>query len=366
MGANKPRVEDELMAAIPFIGRILLISVFLLGGLTHSYLAQASYAEQDRPEEVILRSVDGREFYGYLVKPSGEGPFPAVLWVHGGGGDHGKATALQLNLPQPQRLVREGYVVFAVDYRWEFGGLEIEDVLAGARYLADLSYIDKQRIAYGGGSGGAYLSLMAATRSQPAAVVAISGPTHIPSWLLFLQRASYPQRANMHAADGPLARVSKQYGGLPPTVVEPFEKISPMHLADRITAPVLIQHGDVDEVVPVEQAYLLRDALVRAGKTVECVIYPGVGHGSQVWPFFNFAVGAVQVGWGQWPDTLAPWVRGILQMNLTAARVRSGEDLREIVQKQLENYIQRAAAMQERMLDDMVQFLKKHVKRSQP
>jgi acetyl esterase/lipase len=367
-------LEEEIMAAISLVGRILIITIFLLSRLIHVYSAQDGYVEsvgphaagQGGPEEVVFRSIDGREFYGYLVKPSGKGPFPAVLWIHGGGGEHGKATVHALDHPYVQRLVQEGYAVFAVDYRWELGGLDVDDVLAGAQHLASLPDIDKQRIVYAGGSGGAYLALMAATRSHPAAVVEVSGPTHILSFLLFLQRASYPQRASMHAANGPLERVSKQYGGLPPKVVEPFNKISPIYLADRITAPVLIQHGDADEAVPVEHAYLLRDALLRSGKTVECIIYPGVGHGSQVWPFFNFAVGAVQVGWSQWPNTLAPWVRGILQMNLGATRVHSGEDLRETVQKQLEDYIHRAAAMQERMLDDMVQFLKKHVKRSQP
>jgi dipeptidyl aminopeptidase/acylaminoacyl peptidase len=54
---------------------------------------------------------------------------------------------------------------------------------------------------------------------------------------------------------------------------------SPLTHAERITAPVLLLHGDADPVVPVEQARTLAARLDRLGRTVELHEYEGEGHG---------------------------------------------------------------------------------------
>jgi dipeptidyl aminopeptidase/acylaminoacyl peptidase len=55
--------------------------------------------------------------------------------------------------------------------------------------------------------------------------------------------------------------------------------ISPLQAVDRISIPLLIAHGDHDEIVPASQSKQLHDALTKAGKPHEYVVYPGEGHG---------------------------------------------------------------------------------------
>jgi carboxymethylenebutenolidase len=47
----------------------------------------------------------------------------------------------------------------------------------------------------------------------------------------------------------------------------------------RRLCPVLILHGEADPVVPVQEAYHLKDVLEARGLPYEMQIYPGVGHG---------------------------------------------------------------------------------------
>ena len=54
---------------------------------------------------------------------------------------------------------------------------------------------------------------------------------------------------------------------------------SPLRHAERITAPLLVLHGDEDPVVSLAQSEALRDRIADAGGDVELVVYPGEGHG---------------------------------------------------------------------------------------
>ena len=57
---------------------------------------------------------------------------------------------------------------------------------------------------------------------------------------------------------------------------------SPLAQAGRMSAPVLLVHGDADTRVPTEQSVLMRDALAQAGRPVQLVLVPGAGHGFTV------------------------------------------------------------------------------------
>jgi len=57
-----------------------------------------------------------------------------------------------------------------------------------------------------------------------------------------------------------------------------FEQSQPIHFARRGAPPMLLMHGEDDEVVPVDSTRKLADALIRAGVEVETVYYPKIGH----------------------------------------------------------------------------------------
>lgn len=131
----------------------------------------------DEPIEVYVRSYDGAFIAAGLRKPAGDGPFPAVLFIHGGvGGAPLRAIVNGTRNPVPEHFYQLGYVVMSTDYRrYHFGDDEIRDVIAAYEKLAGYSFVDAERIGVIGGSHGGYLTMMLATRVSPAAAVSFAG-----------------------------------------------------------------------------------------------------------------------------------------------------------------------------------------------
>lgn len=114
---------------------------------------------------------------GYLAKPEGAGPFPAVVMMHGCGGLLTKSGRVQTNLAAwAGRLADWGYVALAVDGFTPRGIREIctlkkrpisefddrpHDAYAGLAFLRTLSYVVGDRIALAGWSNGAMAALSA-------------------------------------------------------------------------------------------------------------------------------------------------------------------------------------------------------------
>src|SRR5690349_574811 len=87
-------------------------------------------------KDITYATIDGRELHLDLARPkTGDGPFPAVLCVHGGGWAAGDKTSMH----QPmQNLAQQGYVAACVQYRLAPGARfpsQIQDVKAAVRYL---------------------------------------------------------------------------------------------------------------------------------------------------------------------------------------------------------------------------------------
>ena len=98
---------------------------------------------------------------------TGDGPFPVVLWIHGGGWERGDRT---LGPDAPSReLLSAGYAVASVDYRLSREAVfpaQILDVKAAVRYLrahATALSVDANRIGAWGDSAGGHLVALLAT-----------------------------------------------------------------------------------------------------------------------------------------------------------------------------------------------------------
>jgi acetyl esterase/lipase len=203
-----------------------------------------------------------------------------------------------------QNLAAAGYVVFAINHRaaprFRFPA-QIEDAQRAVRFIrahAGDYGVDPQRIgAYGSSSGGHLASLLGLMDSpgdpanadpverQPAkvrAVVALFPPTDL--------RTLNTERGLAH-----IALMGFQYQPpstrLPGSVREDeFENIqyalaSPITHVTRDDAPMLLMHGDADDVVPIDQSTTLVAALKAAGVEVRFIEVPGGRHGED----FRFA-----------------------------------------------------------------------------
>ncbi|MDE6202371.1 MAG: alpha/beta hydrolase, partial [Lachnospiraceae bacterium] len=102
-----------------------------------------------------------------IYKPEGEGPFPVIVLVHGGGFLFGDQR-MELILPVIETGVERGYAVVSVDYRKSAEAVfpaALADVKAAVRFVranAETYGFDPEHIAVWGESAGAYLSLMTA------------------------------------------------------------------------------------------------------------------------------------------------------------------------------------------------------------
>lgn len=121
----------------------------------------------------VVYATDPQTLKGYLCRPPGAGPFPAVAYNHGGAGD------LIGGAPKEscEALAAAGFVGFSpMRRRTESMAGHPEDAQAGLDYILRLDYVDRKRVAMAGFSRGGALTFMAVARGAPvkAAVIMAS------------------------------------------------------------------------------------------------------------------------------------------------------------------------------------------------
>ncbi|WP_199881880.1 alpha/beta fold hydrolase [Streptomyces sp. CB03911] len=188
-----------------------------------------------------------------------------VLALHGGPAD---AWLLEFD-PALQRMAAEGLAVVAPNQRGStgygtghamavrgaWGGPDLEDVLGLLEGIAgQRSALGLEPPALFGVSYGAFLALLAAAHAPPEQVARCAVVAPFLSGARLLAEASAPVRA-----------LTTRLGGHEPVTDERGPR-DVLQLAHRIGAPLLVLHGDRDEVVPVGQSRSLRHELIRLGR----------------------------------------------------------------------------------------------------
>ncbi len=225
------------------------------------------------PQDVMFKSKDKTSLHGYLQIPPGGGLYPAVIFIHGGYGDNPEYTRALLEWNVAKMFLQEDFVVFSTDYRHDLEGRDIDDIVAAFEYVSHLPSIISDKIAYFGDSHGSYLAMMAATRTEPFAIIHGWGVSDMAEWFEYIKKSSVP--AFQQIAE----ELRKSLGGEPQDVPEVYRQVSPISQVGRIKCPVLILHGEDDEDVPVAHAYKLEEALIEAGKECELRVFQNEGHG---------------------------------------------------------------------------------------
>ena len=236
------------------------------------------------PQTVTFKSEDGLEIHGQLFVPSNHAASaPALIFVHGGPprqmmpGFH-YMYYYHNAYAQNQYLASRGYVVLSVNYRlgvmygrafreaantaWR-GSAEYKDVVAGARYLQGLPYVDRRRIGIWGGSYGGLLTALALARNSDifAAGVDFHG---VHDWSAFLFQ---------RGADAPDLKEAQKLA---------FDS-SPVASVATWKSPVLFMHGDDDRNVPFSQTTDLIQRLRRQNVDIEQIIFPDEIHDFLLW-----------------------------------------------------------------------------------
>jgi dipeptidyl aminopeptidase/acylaminoacyl peptidase len=207
--------------------------------------------------------------------PPDERP-PLIVMSHGGPTSASPST---LNLPV-QYWTSRGFGVLDVNYggstgygrpyrerlNGQWGVVDVEDCVNGARFLVDQGEADAGRLAIRGGSAGGYTTLCALTfRDIFKAGASYFGVSDVEA--LALDTHKFESRY-MDSMVGPY-----------PEARDLYEERSPIHFTDRLSCPVILLQGLEDEVVPPSQAETMVEALRAGGIPVAYVPFEGEQHG---------------------------------------------------------------------------------------
>lgn len=254
-----------------------------------SLVAFATAAELPVPEgvtftrDIEFSNPDNQHLQVNLAQPKGDGPFPAVVCIHGGGFRAGKRESYdKLCLTLAQR----GYVAITVTYRlapmypFPAAVLDCKTAVRWLRANAAKYHVDPKRIGTTGGSAGGHLvQFLGVTEgvkdfeageyldqsSAVSCVVNYYGPSDL----------SKSYGASVDAAEVlPLF-----FGGDLSTKRREHIVGSPLYWATPKAAPTLIVHGTKDDHVAYEQATWMVDRLKACQVEVKLLALEGAGHG---------------------------------------------------------------------------------------
>ncbi len=218
-----------------------------------------------------------------IAQPQGEGPFPAVLCIHGGGFRAGNRESYDGLCKQ---LAARGYVAASVTYRlapkYPFPAA-VYDCKAAVRWLrvnAKQYKIDPQRIGVTGGSAGGHLAQFLGVTSgvkqfegddnpgvssDVSCVVNFYGPSDFTK--------SYDKSVDA-------AEVLPMFlGGNLQQALHQHILASPLYWVTPQAAPTLCVQGTEDRYVALEQAQWMVDKLKAADVEASLLTLPGAGHG---------------------------------------------------------------------------------------
>jgi dipeptidyl aminopeptidase/acylaminoacyl peptidase len=235
------------------------------------------------PEHVEFPTTGGLTAHGNFYRPhnqafrgpDGELP-PLIVTSHGGptaSAFSGWATGMQL-------FTSRGYAILDVDYggstgygreyrkrlNGQWGIVDVDDCVAGARWLAEQGLVDGNRQAIRGGSASGFTTLAAlAFTDQFDAGTTYFG---IGDLRAFVKDTHKFESRYLEGLIGPWPETKQRY----------LDRSPALH-AEQITVPVLVEQGAEDRVVPPAEAERIVDALFERRVPHAFLLFPGEDHG---------------------------------------------------------------------------------------
>lgn len=239
--------------------------------------------------DLVYATGNGRPLHLDLFLPGkGDGPFPGVVYIHGGGWRSGSKIQFRR---QAAYMATKGFAGACIEYRLSAEAkypAAAEDAKAAVRWMRanSLKYkIDADRIGAAGGSAGGHLAAMLGTTRGMAKLEGNGG------------NGGFSSQVQAVAAFNPvldfLKRMKDSRGAAPAAIASflgatymenprLWAEASPITHAGKDSAPFLFLHGTADKTVPYEQSVEMMKKLQAAGVHAEIFTAEGANHG-----FFN-------------------------------------------------------------------------------
>ncbi|WP_102797923.1 alpha/beta hydrolase family protein [Bowmanella denitrificans] len=224
----------------------------------------------------FIYQVDGVDVFGYVIKPRNHnGKLPVLIYNRGGNGNFGSVVFASM-MHNLFPIANEGFVIIGSQYRGtfseqdnadEFGGKDVDDVVALRDFIGQIPGADPQRVGMFGASRGGMQTFLALKRMEEVkAIATIAGVSDLSREI-----AHRPEMERVFKHRIPDYQHNKK---------AELEKRSTLNNLDDLSAsvPILLLHGTDDERVQVEQSTLLAEALSRKQLPHKLVLYPGDNH----------------------------------------------------------------------------------------
>lgn len=253
----------------------------------------------DEPAEMRIRrnlvyaEIDGQKLQLDLYVPVADSPPPLVVWIHGGGWRAGSRAKPAL-LP----VTEHGFALASISYRFTDKSIfpaQIHDCKAAIRWLRayaqELGY-NADHIAVAGSSAGGHLALLMGVSSgvkelegtvgdhldqssRTQALIDYFGPSDFVLRGKTQPERAYTQKSGSFAL---LGGTQADAGKLD----EKMEKLaSPAEYVSKDDPPLLIFHGDKDEVVLLDQSQRIAQLYADKGLPVNLVVIENAAHGGK-------------------------------------------------------------------------------------
>jgi dipeptidyl aminopeptidase/acylaminoacyl peptidase len=242
--------------------------------------------------DVEFASEDATPIQGWLITPDGAGPWPAIVYSHGGP----TSVATPTFHPMNQTWVDGGYALLSVNYRGsttfgddyrealtgDVGGVDVADLVAGHRWLVETGVARPDLVIVSGYSWGGFLTLQCMATHPELWAGGIAGAP-VADWIL----AGEDQNATLDAYDAAL------FGPDSPETRALKVRASPRTYVEAFSSPLLISTPEADSRTPLRPTQAFVDDMRAAGKDVTLHLLKG-GH--------------TGVGPEQWIELMESWI----------------------------------------------------------
>jgi len=224
----------------------------------------------------IVYLSDGLKIKGLMAKPKKEGNYPCIIYNRGGNRNFGSLVVAHGAMTLG-KIAKEGYVVIASQYRGnggsegteEFGGSDVNDVLALIDALKEVPSADANNIGMYGWSRGGMMTYIALTQTDKIKAAVVGGAVSDA-------RASIVDRPEME---------TKVMAELIPNYSEnkeaELDKRSAIKWADKFSkdVPILMLHGNADWRVKPEQSLNMALEFEKYRIPYRLIMFEGGDHG---------------------------------------------------------------------------------------
>jgi dipeptidyl aminopeptidase/acylaminoacyl peptidase len=231
---------------------------------------------------VRIPSFDGRPVPAFLYSPSGPGPHPAIIDVHGGPTAQSRRSFSGIR----QYFLSKGYAVLVPNVRGstgygktytsldnlDLGGAPLSDVVACKKWLVQNAAVDAAKVVVMGGSYGGYMALAAEafTPDEFVANVDFFGVSDLKSLVESFPAYWAAEAGYIYAKFGDPKN---------PEHAKYQHDRSPAYFVERMKRPLLVVQGDKDARVKKDQSDRIVEALKKRNVPVHYLVLANEGHG---------------------------------------------------------------------------------------